>query len=332
MSSKKYLAYLSFVASSFLCSASPIIREALDNPIYIHQFQKGSWCENLAPTPDGKVLVTRFDAPELYLIDPSSPSLDNAQLVANLSDATALLGITPISPNVYAFGVSNASDPETSKASNTYSIWRADLTTATPQISKVADVPALLGNGVTTLPGVADVILIADSYGGTVWHLNLATGASSVAINNTAFISPSTDELPFGVNGILVDGDYLYYTNSGRGIFGRVPIDSTTGAAVGPFCVLTSNITYDDFALRDGVAYLASGVLNEIIRVDLAQNDTVTVFAGAPNSLMVPGATSLRFGTAPQTKDTLYVSTNGGQEAPINGSLVVGGGLLAFEL
>ena len=111
-----------------------------------------------------------------------------------------------------------------------------------------------------------------------------------------------------------------------------MPIDLNTGAATDPFSVLASNFTNDDFTLGRGVAYIASGMTEEITKVNLAKGNAVSVFAGNPNSTEVAGATSVRFGVSPKTRDTLFVSSNGGLVAPVNGSVTVGGAVLAFKL
>ena len=323
---KQYLTCVPLITSLLSCYAHPTIHRDVEGPIVIHQFEKGSWCENLAPTADGKVLVTRVDVPELYLIDPSLPPSSNAQLLATIANASSLLGITPISSNAYAFAAGSITAP------TLFSIWRLDLSTSTPKISKIADVhETQLVNGIAQLPGNVDVLLLADSFAGVIWHFNMVSGALRVAINNTALALVSSAPEPLGVNGITVHDGHVYYTNSGAETFGRVPIDAHTGAATGPFSVLASKIANDDFAIGRGIAYTASGSLNEITQVDLAMDNAVKVFSGNPNSTAVAGPTSLRFGRTYETENTLFVTTNGGSRAPVNGSIVVGGSLLAFK-
>ena len=332
---------LAFLTMSLLSgSAFPVTSRVQTDPTLIHEFPVGSWCENLALTPDGKLLVTRLDMPELFLIDPSQPSSSNAELLATIPGAAMLTGITSVCSKVYVFAVSTVplAKVMTNSVSpaGSWSIWRADLTQSTPSISKIADIPQAVSiNGVTLLSSLAGTILLADASAGVVWRFNTLTGALHVAINDTALAAPSgsSGAISIGVNGIRVSDDYLYYTNTGRKDFGRVPIDPLlTGAALSSFSVLASNIGVDDFTLREGTAYIASGPTNEITKVDLATGDKVTLFAGNPKSTEVEGATSARFGVTSATKDTLYVTTNGGLEAPINGTDVVGGSVLAFQL
>ncbi|KAF2237316.1 quino protein amine dehydrogenase beta chain-like protein [Viridothelium virens] len=323
---------VSLISSILSCSASPVKTQTKNNPVVIHQFPVGAWCENLAPTWDGKILVTRADVPELYLIDPSQPPSNNAKLIATIPDSNALSGIVEVFPNVFAFAAGNISLTTGTSTPGSFSIWRADLRTSTTTVSKIADVhQTAFVNGLTLLPAQAGMILLADSSFGAIWRFDTRTGTLELALNNTALAAPSGALGP-GVNGIRVQDGYLYYTNTAAEKFGRVPIDPNIGAATGAFTTLASNITNDDFALDQRAAYLASVETEEIILVNLVEHDAVSVFAGNPNSTEVAGPTSVRFGVTPKTKDTIFVTTNGGRPVPVSGTTVIGGELLAFKL
>jgi hypothetical protein len=88
------------VLSSLLSSMSASPQDALFTPTLVYQFpNNGSWIENLAERPDGQLLFTRSDDPNLYLIDPKSVS---AKLVHLFPDANGLTRITEIKSDVYA--------------------------------------------------------------------------------------------------------------------------------------------------------------------------------------------------------------------------------------
>jgi hypothetical protein len=62
------------------------------------------------------------------------------------------------------------------------------------------------------LLGYRDIVLIADSALGAIWGLNINTGGSGIAIQNSD-LAP-TSSFPLGINGLHVRGPTLYFTNS----------------------------------------------------------------------------------------------------------------------
>ena len=87
----------------------------------------------------------------------------------------------------------------------------------------------------------------------------------------------------------------------------------------------------DGFAVdQDGTVYVAEMTENVVTRVQL--DGSQAVFAGNLNSTDVAGATSAAFGRTEGARDVLYVTTNGGISAPVNGSIVEGGKVVTIEL
>lgn len=134
-----------------------------------------------------------------------------------------------------------------------------------------------------------------------------------------------------GINGLRYLDGYVYYNNSPRRLFCRVPFDARAGSPTGEPEILAEGVEADDFAVRrergGPVGYLAGLDTNVVTRV--AVGGEVGVVAGGLNSSDVAGASSAAFGGA---GDVLYVTTGGGSAAPVNGSFVEGGKVVAIRL
>jgi sugar lactone lactonase YvrE len=118
---------------------------------------------------------------------------------------------------------------------------------------------------------------------------------------------PGAAQQPVGVNGIKVHDGYLYFTNSGKGTLGRVPISTVSGVVTGPAEVLVSGIQPDDFTIgRGGLAWIAQSAINTLSV--LLKDGTVVDVLGSANELTIGGPTACLFGK----KGQLFCTTNGG--------------------
>ncbi|KAG8418458.1 hypothetical protein J3458_005868 [Metarhizium acridum] len=333
------------VALSSACLASHAASSALpraegascssqggSNARVIHQFPEGTWIENIAERPNGNLLVTLLDRPELHQIDPRHPA--NATLVHRFAGHTSLFGNAETSPDVFAIIAGNYSSGAGAQA-GTYAVWSAGLAgDKGAQVSKVADIPeANFLNGMTALDAGAGKILVSDSGRGLVLRVDTLSGEHATVLDNEAFKPAPNASIALGVNGIrLLDG-YLYYTNTFAPLYGRVAIDRETGEAAGPFETISTNVLGDDFALdKRGIAYISANPRNEVVRVD--QHGGTEVVAGNLNSTLVPGPTAALLGKVQGRRGSqvLYVVTSGGQAGPINGTYTEGGKILALEV
>jgi sugar lactone lactonase YvrE len=185
----------------------------------------------------------------------------------------------------------------------------------------------VLPDGVATLPYDPSMVLVADAAQGIVWRINTADGKYSQAIDDPVF--KPTDAVPLGVNGIRIQDDGLYFTNLATNTVGRIAI-TPDGKAAGPVQLLTSKaLAADDFALSDNGTVYAAG-FNTLWQV--TADGRTTAFVGGPNSTVLQGITSARFGRTAVDKDVLYMSTEGGLLADPPGSTVHGGQLVAVNV
>jgi len=87
----------------------------------------------------------------------------------------------------------------------------------------------------------------------------------------------------------------------------------------------------DDFAVDvDGIAYVAQGTRNVVTRI--TPDGKATVIAGGLNGTDIANPTSVQFGRTEGKRRTIYVTTAGGLEAPINGTVVTGAQLVSINI
>ena len=286
----------------------------------IHQFSKVS-LENLAPRSNGHLLLTATNQPHLYDIDPRTSSSTPVTL-PDIPGVHSILGIAETAPDVFAVaaGIYNISDDVPTFGS--FSVWSVNMNTAQPTVKLITAIPEAQGlNGLAALNGFSGTVLVADSVLGAVWKVNVATGAYSMAIQNSNFAPSASAPVghSLGINGLRTFGNSLYFTNSAQGIFGSIRINPD-GSAAGEVQVLArapASEIYDDFDMDPaGNAWITThpGIINEVTR-----GGVQTTMTGEGTSFNQP--TSARFGRGPQS-GTLYVvdAANGQLTAVTNAS------------
>jgi hypothetical protein len=298
----------------------------------IYQGTVPSSHENLAVRANGQLMVTRLDTPILEQIDPTG-KLPPVIINTFPSTYAGLLGITETTADIFYVVVAAPFNSKLIKTSGNSSIFKVDMTkfavssagiiTTNATITKVVDMPtAGFLNGMTTLDATAGLVLIADSYNGWVYRLNVNTAAYNVIINDAKMKYPPGSTINIGINGIKIRGSYLYWSNTENPIFSRIPINSV-GAATGPAQVIASVNSVDDFVFRaDGTAWMAQ---DQIQSLSVIEDGQTTLVAGNNYSTILAGVTAGEFGRTAATCKILYLTTNGGLAVPVNGTIIVGG-------
>ncbi|KAJ3532998.1 hypothetical protein NM208_g8178 [Fusarium decemcellulare] len=304
---------------SGILERAPVSGQAKVREIYGWD-QEGTWAENLVVRENGNLLVTLADRPELYEINPFKKT---SELIHRFHGYTSLLGITEVAPDVFTVAAGNLTLSPLVPTPGSFSVWQVDYKRVGNNNIRVAKVADLTGatfiNGMTTLDACFGTILLADCAAGQVIHLNTRTGKYTVVHDNPVLKPISGNATPIGVNGLELDGKWLYFTNTVQALYGRVPIDLKTGKASGPYEILTGDTISDDLVVKNGVGYLAGNRGNVIYRVN-AQGDREVV-AGNTNSTLVAGATAAVFGRTKRDKNVLYISTAGTDGAELNGAI-----------
>lgn len=311
----------------------------------VHQFPNKTWVENIRVRSTGQLLLTLASSPDVYYVDPASPQ--TATLIHDFPGNAGVLGITEVAADHFYVLGSNFSLATFNPGLGSNVVYSIDLSSYEPSsntgavISKVADVPKIqFGNGMDTLDASKNLIVIADSVFGAAWLFNVETGDYSILLQEPEMAPPNSTSFSLGINGIRVlqkgdDEAYVYFDNTAKSLFCRVPVSLSTLSKIGPVEILANltsqGLTTDDFALdeEEGVAYLACQQ-NQILSIPLGGGEVVNVLGGL-NSTVVAGPTSVQVARGDGCEGTIYVTTNGAILSPVNGTFTEGGEVIAVD-
>ncbi|KAL2813858.1 hypothetical protein BJX63DRAFT_393438 [Aspergillus granulosus] len=308
----------------------------------LYQFPQGSWLENLETGPSNSILATRLDIPAVYQITPPqvrcgpSAGITSAKLVQSFPGVTGALGIAEYKKNHFAVIAGNFSLETKEPTAGSYAVWDVWFSGARlDRVSskKIADIPeAGFLNGMTVLDKHSGILLIGDSWEGTVYRLNPDTGSYKVVLKDETMMPPAGTNL--GLNGIhtvtIGDETFLYYTNSLKETLSRVRIDPLNGRAIGPYTTLATGVWGDDFTYdRASEDIYVTGNFENIV-TKLNREGVVEGTIGAETQLTVAGATSALLGG--ENDRTLYVATSGALGAPVNGTITEGAKIVAIKI
>ncbi|CZR65099.1 uncharacterized protein PAC_14999 [Phialocephala subalpina] len=297
----------------------------------IHQFPLPTWIENLAVRSNGDLLLTILTSPELYLLNPSDPK--EAVLVHKFEDVLGLSGVVEVKEDVFYVAGSNYSLATFSNEGSSF-VWEVDMTSfskgSKANIKKIAHLTSAgLPNGMELFSKDEGTVWIADSQIGVVWKVNINDGKVENIIEVDEMKPPPPPALQMGINGLKIRDNYLYWSNTGLMLFCRIKIDGA-GKATGPVEVLERGILIDDFVFdKKGNAWLATHGMNTLAVVK--PSGGVVTAAGSIDKLTVAGGTACQFGRTSSDGDILYLVTTGGMSAPVNGTEVEGGKVVAIN-
>jgi hypothetical protein len=287
--------------------------------------------ENLAIRSNGQILVTTTTPnASIYSVDPLGilpfTLINN---IYNISSATAIVEGAPDIFYVLSGDIS-LKDPLATTPSS-YTVLELDMQNVkvlpngqlnmNPRLRRAAHLPeAALPNGAAFSRPGSQQLLVADSFRGLIWNVNVVTGQVGVALNDTTTKGPTaTGPGLTGINGVKVFNETLYWTNTGRSSLFKIPINADGSVLSGAAPTLvTANLTCDDFAFDcKGNAYVA-GPLDILTKVTPeGQKEIIAgTFNSTSSALMGPSA--VRFGRLASDEWSIYVTTNGGlgQSAP----------------
>ena len=303
----------------------------------IYQFpNKGNWVENLAVRYNGQIIITRLDVPEIYQVNPFTPG-QAPTLITTFPSALSTLGITEVTPDVFAVVTGNFSLTTFVIDPGSFAVWKVDMRkyhgTGTAKVEKVTNIPeAKLLNGATVLDAAGGTILVADSQLGVVFRVDINTGAYRTVQDDPTMKGLPGGRLPIGINGVRVRNGNLYFTNSDQNLFVKVPIN-VDGTVSGAYITIVKSTqgTFDDFALDIFLdAFATQGAGNTIAKI--TSQGVETEVAGDLNSTAIAGPTSAKFGRTLLDLTVLYVTTNGGFAGPVDGTIVEGGKVVAVNV
>ncbi len=296
--------------------------------------------ENLAVRANGHILATAAFGPfaGLWQIDPLS--IQPPILLHEFASFTSTLGMTELKRDIFYVVASNSSQLGSASVFSInmrhFKAGPNSTIIVPPTIAKVADLTSSIAlNGMTHLRGIEDFVLISDTLLGGIWKTNVETGLSTLIIKDPTMEGPpnTTAIAAYGINGVRVQGETLFYCNSGQQTLYQMPVSlspstliyrvptnltsffsqiHTDGSSAGSAKLISSQISCDDFAIHPrGLLYVASPS-NALLRINL-QTGSQTVVAGTFNSSTsdIIGATSVQFGRTASDRHNVYVTTNG---------------------
>ncbi|KAM0425109.1 hypothetical protein ACHAPT_009669 [Fusarium lateritium] len=278
-----------------------------------------TWFENISIRPNGTILATRIDVPEVWAVDPtnSSGSLIFRFPLPEDVPSQALTGICAIRHDVFAIGAGSYDFTTGTAKPGSFSVWLADLTSQEPKITKVADTPEIaMINGIATWD--ENTILVTDCLRGKVYKLDVTSSAHEIVLEDETMEIPAGAPFQVGLNGLKVhrtpEQTYVYYTTTTRYSVYRMPVTQELKPA-GPVETLASGVVPDDLVVaRDGTVYLCANVTNTVVRIPPG-GDVVTV-VGEEKAMTLAGPTACVFG---EGEKVLYVVTAGGNAMPVDG-------------
>lgn len=254
-------------------------------------FPVNTFLESVLVDPTGILYITNHEAGEIVRIDP-----EGAQSVYAAIEGKAI-GLAP-------------------DGSLLMTGWNAEGVPIVVQVTAAGEVETLLTfpdaqflNGLTHLAG--DRYLIADSYRGAIWQLDLGQQTAEIWLEHP-LLARGTPESPTpGVNGLKIFNGTLYASNTDRLLLLQIPLTSE-GSPMEP-TVFLDDVNIDDFAFDTaGNLYGATHVFNSVVRVTPAGE--VTTIAQAEQGVV--GSTAIDFGRTEGDRTGIYVVTNGGMFLP----------------
>lgn len=189
----------------------------------------GGIFENLAFRSNDQLLAT-IAAPSglLFYIDPLS--IRPGVVLHNFTSLASTAGITELAPDMFYVAGSGADGgPPRIYSVNMRPVVILPNGTIfrPPAIREVATIPsALLLNGMASIRRNDRFILVADTLLGGVWKVHVDTGKSELIIKDPSMTGPAnqTAFAAFGINGLRVQNQTLFYCNSGAQSFYKMPV------------------------------------------------------------------------------------------------------------
>ena len=329
----------------FSLSTSPTLRQNQNPPLpvtQIFQFPRGGYVEGLAFRPNGKLLGTLLN-PEasIYQFDTTTFS---ARKVATIPYITGLYGITETTPDQFYVAGGNLSLTASTRDLGSFRIWHVNLTSfeseGQVEVQETTRFANATPNGLWTLDAERGVILATDSTNGVVYRVDVASGENRITIDDPVLKPPANATTYPSPNGIAVSGGYLYFTNTGAGTFGRVPIDAEgvqTGAGDVLAVLAGGNPGGDDWTFDAKGNVFVAGNPNNWLGLLRATSDgtfgPVEIVAGGTNRTDLLGPNTARFGVSDEDieRGSLYIGTSGGLPQYRSGIYINGGGVYRVD-
>ncbi|KAK7752166.1 hypothetical protein SLS62_005910 [Diatrype stigma] len=254
--------------------------DSISEIVLLTQLPTDSWFQGTALRPDGRVLASRLDLPELYLFNPKDPESEPV-LLHTFPEASGLVDVCPLKGCHDEFAVISGVFDIPNATFEKPTIWRVKLSPKDDVPPTVSCIGEVAGAGFVAgmIAATEKTLLIADSSNYCIWRVDIATAKSSVLSKGESMVALSEEE-PYGINAVCITDRFAYFGNESTGCLGRVPVkfgpdgsdDGWDIHATGPAQVVSDEIPHSDglTLTKDGnVAYSANYVNGELRRIDI---------------------------------------------------------------
>lgn len=249
------------------------------------QLEVGTFLENIAVRSNGDLLVTKlWPSAAIYTIRAPWERHNTLEQVISIPSIQSIYGLAQVAPSrqgveTFIFVGGNSTAPG-GTVTGSFGAWAIDFESPGGEVKvrKISDMSlqSKFLNGVTAVPGISNVVLVADSANGLVGRLELTTGIFDTSTFRFPLEMDPVEgaRLPIGVNGIQVRNENLYWTNSFQACIYCIAITPTGFPArySGPELVanLSKGVNFlDDFAFDvDGNIYASTNLDNSIVFID----------------------------------------------------------------
>ena len=284
----------------------------------LYNFTAPNFCtlENVAVRANGDLLMTATSQPGVWYYNPRNQRKAPA-LLKTFPNATSTLGIVELTEDFFIVAVGNYSASDYSGIPGTFTVWSVNLTESSrgsgPTFSKIIDLrEATALNGMTTLEGKDDMVLISDSGLGAVWRVNVKTKKYEMAMQHVLFTN-CTSTFPLGINGIRTYEQHLYFLNSAQKFYGRLSIDEIGNPTSEPEILARADdavSAWDDVALDwEGNGWIAT---HDDMVMEVTVGGKQRSFTGDTDLTSIKEPTSIVWGRGSQAANkTLFVVTTG---------------------
>lgn len=257
----------------------------------VKEFQRFEFLESIATNSNGSIYTTNLFEGIIYQVKNNK--------VYKLADIDGMLaGLTILDDeNLLVTGSNSQKEPVVLL-----------VNTTTGEIKTAAKLPqALLLNGITKLN--ENTFLIADSFKGVIWKLNIKSGETSIWLAHDLLEKNSPEEKYPGVNGIKVFKNNVYISNTVKRLMVKIPLNEDDSA--GSPQIIRENVLIDDFTLdHEGNIYGATNIYDSVIKI--TPQGEVSIVAQYDQG--VAGSTCVTWEHG--SSDTLLVSAHGGMLKP----------------
>ncbi|KAI0386333.1 hypothetical protein F5Y04DRAFT_120579 [Hypomontagnella monticulosa] len=226
---------------------------SVQDVVLVTQLPSDSWFEGFALRPNGKILASRLDEPELYTFNAEDPDSTPELLYNFEKHANGLINLCPLPGCDDEYLILSGIVDLVNVTFEDFIVWRVSLSpddSSPPKVTKVTDINDT-GFCIGIIAVSDRVVVIPDSFQNCIWRLDVQTGKVSLLVADDTMKVAEGEGNFFGLNRVRVTDGFLWFTNTSAGTLCRIPIERVQDPSVeirttGPVQVLTDDIPHCD--------------------------------------------------------------------------------------